>query len=61
MILSAVGAIAGAVAILAGLALTGAALVAVLGGTASFAVQAAPTAICLGGVAYAASRTGYDV
>lgn len=59
MILSALGAAAGAVAILASLGLTASALVAVLAGGVGFAVAALPALACLGGVAYAASHTGY--
>jgi hypothetical protein len=59
MILSALGAVAGAAAILAGLGLVLTTAGAVLGGAASFAASAAPAVICMGGVAYAASQTGY--
>jgi hypothetical protein len=61
MILSALGAVAGAAAILASLGLAGVVVTAITSGAVSFAAQAAPVVICMGGVAYAASRTGYGL
>lgn len=59
MILSALGAVAGAAAILAGLGLLGIAASALLSGAATGAIYLAPAVICMGGVAYAASQTGF--
>lgn len=59
MIVSALGAAAGAAALLlilgSGLGLIGK----VIGGAASLAINLAPTAACVGGALYVASRTGY--
>ena len=59
MIISALGAAACAVAILAGIGFAAAAVVAVLKGLGNGIVLAIPALACLGGAAYAASRTGY--
>lgn len=59
MLLSALGAAAGAAAILATLVIGAGAVTAVAGGAVSVVTAALPTAACAGGVAYAASRTGY--
>ena len=61
MILSALGAVAGATAILASLALVGATVVTVSSGVVSAAITVAPAVICIGGVAYAASKTGFGM
>ena len=59
MLISALGAVAGAAVILAGLA-SGTAIASVIaGGAAASAVVILPVVLCVGGVAYAASRTGY--
>jgi hypothetical protein len=59
MLLGALGAIAGAIAILTGAGLTVSALAAALAGGAGIAAAVLPPAACLGGAAYAASRIGY--
>ena len=60
LIACALGAVAGATAILAALGTLPALLAASLGGAVNVAAGLAPVAVCAGGVAYAASRTGYD-
>lgn len=59
MILSALGAVAGAIAILAVLCWLGGAFLALFGGAVGVVVKAAPVLICFAGVAYAAAKTGY--
>ena len=61
MILSALGAVAGAAAILASLGLVVSLLVGATSGAMSAVVTVAPAAACLGGVAYAASKTGFGM
>jgi hypothetical protein len=60
LILSALGAVAGATAILASFALIGAMGMSIISGAVSFASATLPAALCLMGVAYAASKTGFD-
>ncbi len=55
-VLAAVGAVAGAAAILSGLLKAGAIITAFSAGAVTLMVAGVPTVICLGGVAYAASR-----
>ena len=59
LILSALGAAAGAAVILATLGLGAAVVTTVAGGAAALVTKALPAAVCVGGAAYAASRTGY--
>lgn len=61
MILSALGAVAGAIAILSIIGLGLAAITAATSSAATILIVAAPAVICIGGVAYAASNTGYGV
>ena len=59
MIVSALGAVAGAAAILAALGIGAVTVTAATAGAVTAAVATLPIAACVGGVAYAASRTGY--
>lgn len=59
MIVTALGAVAGAAAILATMGIGMAAVTAAAGGAASMVTIGLPTAVCAGGAVYVASRTGY--
>lgn len=59
MLLSCLGAVAGAVVLLTGVGVITTAGAAIVTGAGSVAVAVMPAAVCLGGVAYAASKTGY--
>ena len=61
MIMGALGAVAGAIAILAGLGLAASALAAVLSGSVGIATAVLPALACIGGAAYAASHIGYKL
>jgi len=59
MLVSALGAVASAAVILAGIGAAMGAGTAALAAVGSTVVTAVPVGVCLGGAAYAASKTGY--